>query len=216
MTILSRFLVGAVAFFFLIVLPLLLYLKRRALTNPRIVLYFFMIYALWYLPYAPFHEGCHYLVGRLAGMQATSHQFVPRFWRGDFVNGYIHWSDGTWKPWQMLLSCQAPYAIDGLIVLLGYFLLRKRNDYGPFLGALILTQIFLRSMFDVAVNYSAGTLGGTGDFHYLLGGYPPLAVHIGAWTVMLLAVGGAWHQIMKAANPYSKASSRQSAAAGSS
>ena len=211
MTVLSRFLVGAVGFFFLIVLPLLFYLKRRALTNPRVVLYFFMIYALWYLPYAPIHEGCHFLAGRLSGMQATSYQFVPRFWRGDFVNGYINWSDG--KSWQMLLSCQAPYAIDGVIVLLGYFLLRRRSAYGPFLGALVLTQMFLRSVFDVAVNYSAGTLGGAGDFHYLLRGYPPVAVHIGAWTVMLLGVGGAMEQIMKA-DPHFEISSRQSVAAG--
>lgn len=195
MTDFSRFLLGVVGFVFVIMLPLLFYLKRRGVTNKRLILYFFIIYAVWYLSYAPIHEGFHFLAGRLSGMHANSYQFVPRFWRGDFVNGYIDWSDG--KPWQMLLSCQAPYAIDGLIVVLGYVLLRKRNSIGPFLGALILTLIFLRSVFDVAVNYSAGTLAGAGDFHYLLGGYPPVAVHVGAWAVMLIGAWGALQEIVK-------------------
>ncbi len=191
----ARFLVGVVAFFILIVLPLLLYLKRRAVTNQRMVLYFFTIYALWYLTYAPIHEGCHFIAGRLSGMQAKSYQLMPRFWRGDFVNGYIDW-DGT--RWQKLLSCQAPYVVDGFLVLLVYFLFCKRAHYGPFLGALILTLAFLRSVFDVAVNYSAGTLSSVGDFQYLLSGYPPLPVHLAAWIVMLLASWFALREIMKA------------------
>ena len=193
---LSRFLVGFVGFFFLIVLPLLFYLKRLGITSQRIILYFFILYAVWYLSYAPIHEGGHFLAGRLSGMHASSYQFVPRFWRGDFVNGYINWSDG--RPWQILLSCQAPYAIDGLIVVLGLVLFRKRNELGPFLSALILTMIFLRSVFDVAVNYAAGTLARAGDFQYLLGGYPPVAVHIGAWAVMLLGTWGAAREIARA------------------
>lgn len=195
MTDLSRFLHGAFAFFFLIMLPLLFYLKRRGVANKRIVPYFFTVYALWYLPYAPIHEGCHFLAGRLSGMHASSYQLMPHFWGGDFVNGYINWSNG--KPWQILLSCQAPYAIDGLIVLLGYFLFRKGNYFGPLLGAIILTEVFLRSVFDVAVNYFAGTLVGAGDFHYLLGGYSPLAVHAGAWAVMLLGACGALREMLK-------------------
>ena len=199
MTDLSRFLLGFVGFFFLIVLPLLFYLKRRGLTSKRIILYFFVIYAIWYVSYAPIHEGGHFLFGWLSGLHANSTQFVPRFWQGDFVNGYINWSDG--RPWQILLSCQGPYAIDGLIVVLGLVLLRKRNELGPFLSALILTMIFLRSVFDVAVNYAAGTLARAGDFHYLLGGYPPLAVHIGAWAVMLLGTWGAVREIVKVRVP---------------
>ena len=196
MTDLTRFLVGGIGFFFLIVLPLLFYLKRRTQSDKRIVLYIFVIYALWYLPYAPIHEGSHFLGGRLSGMHSKSSQFVPPFWRGDFVHGYVTWENG--KPWQMLLSSQAPYTIDGLIVLLGFFLFRKRSEFAPFLGALILTQTFLRSVFDVAVNYFGDTiLGGSGDFHFLLAGYSPLAVHIGAWAVMLLGAWGAVHEIVK-------------------
>jgi hypothetical protein len=57
MTHLARFLIGGVGFFLLIVIPVLFYLKRRAQTQTRIVLYILAIWILWYLPYAPIHEG---------------------------------------------------------------------------------------------------------------------------------------------------------------
>jgi hypothetical protein len=197
MTDLVRFLLGTVGFFFLIVLPLLFYLKSRAQPVERIVLYIFVVYVLWYLPYAPIHEGSHFLGGRLSGMHLKSSQFIPPFWKGDFVHGYVTWENG--KLWQMLLSCQAPYAIDGFIVVLGFLLFRRRTPFAPFVGALIVAQTFLRSVFDVAVNYFGDTiLGGSGDFRFLLAGYPPLAVHIGAWAVMLLGVWGAVQEIAKA------------------
>jgi len=197
MTDLARFLDGAVGFFLLIVIPLLFYLKRRSQTEKRIVLYIFAIWILWYLPYAPIHEGSHFLGGHFAGMQLKSHQIIPRFWRGDFVNGYVTWENG--EPWQMLLMSQAPYAIDGLIVLLGFFLFRWRTAFTPFLGALILALTFLRTAYDVAVNYVADTvLGGNGDFRFLLNGYPRLAVHVCAWVLMLLGAWGAVLEIVKA------------------
>lgn len=197
MTDLARFLTGFVFFSFLIVIPLLFYLKRRAQTGKRIVLYILAIWILWYLPYAPIHEGSHFLGGHLAGMQLKSHQFIPPFWKGDFVHGYVTWENG--EPWQMLLMSQAPYAMDGLIVLLGFFLFRRRTAFTPFLGALILAQTFLRSVYDVAVNYAADTiLGGSGDFRFLLNGYPRLAVHVGAWVLMLLGAWGAVLEIVKA------------------
>lgn len=212
MTELSRVLLGVACFFLLIALPLLAYLKKRGLSNVRMVSYFFLNYVFWYLPYAPIHEGAHFIGGRISGMHAKSFQFLPRFWRGDFVNGYIEWSDGL--PWQMALSTQAPYVIDGFAVLFGYLLFRRRHHSGALLGALILTQTFLRSVFDVAVNYSAGTLGRTGDFRFLLGVYPPLAVHVGAWAVMLLGSWCAVREIMKARQLSQEGSLRSDGQAG--
>ena len=112
------------------------------------------------------------------------------------MNGYVDWENG--EQWQILLSSQAPYAIDGLIVLLGFFLFRWRTAFTPFLGALILALTFLRTVYDVAVNYAADTiLGGNGDFRFLLSGYPRLAVHICAWALMLLGAWGAVREIVK-------------------
>ncbi len=160
------------------------------------VTYILLIYLLWYLPYAPIHEGSHYLGGRLTGLHATSYQFMPHFWKGDFVNGFIQWGES--EPWQVLVSTQAPYVVDGLLVVFGFLLFRRPKGFGPFLGAFLLMQVFLRSVFDVAVNYVAGALRGTGDFHHMLHGYPPIAVHFGAWAVMLLGVFGAYRLIRSA------------------
>jgi hypothetical protein len=192
----ARFFLGSLGYFLLIVLPVLFYLKRRAQTKTRIVLYTFALWFLWYLPYAPIHEGCHFLAGALAGLHVKSYQLIPRFWRGDFVHGYISWEDG--KPWQLLLSCQAPYSIDGLIILLGLILFQWRTSLPPFVGALVLTQTFLRSVYDVAVNYAADTiLGGSGDFRFLFSGYPRLAIHICAWALMITGALAAVREIKK-------------------
>lgn len=196
MTDLSRFLLGVCGFLFLMVLPLVFYLKRRGVTSKQLFLYFFLIYLLWYLPYAPVHEGAHFVGGWLAGMHAKAYQLIPHFWKGDFVNGYIDWDHGS--RWQISLSCQAPYLLDGLSVLLGFWLFRRKHDYVPFVGAVILALTYLRSVFDVAVNYSAGTLAASGDFHYLLGSYRPFLVHTGAWAVMLAGAWGALGEVLKA------------------
>ena len=190
----ARFLLSSLGYLLLIVVPILAYLKKRGETNRRIVIYTFVLWMLWYLPYAPVHEGCHFVVGSLAGMHLKSHQFIPPFWRGDFIHGYVTWEHG--EPWQVLLMSQAPYSIDGLIILLGLFLFRWRSAFTPFVGALILTETFLRSLYDVANNYFLDTLfGGTGDFRFLLSGYPPLAVHLGAWIVILLGMSSAVREI---------------------
>jgi hypothetical protein len=54
-------------------------------------------------------------------------------------------------------------------------------------------------VFDVAINYVADTiLGGSGDFRFLLSGYPRFAVHFCAWLLMLLGAWGAVLEIVKA------------------
>ncbi len=190
----ARFLLGSLGYFLLIVVPILAYLKKRAVSNQRIVIYTFVLWILWYVPYAPIHEGSHFVGGSLAGLHLKSHQFIPPFWRGDFLHGYVTWERG--EPWQMLLMSQAPYSIDGLIILLGLLLFRWRSRFTPFVGALILTETFLRSAYDVAINYFMDTIfGGMGDFRFLLSGYPRLAVHVGAWIVMLLGMSGAVREI---------------------
>jgi hypothetical protein len=197
MTDLARFSLGSLLFFLLIVIPVLCYLKRRGETNARIVLYIFATWIVWSLVLAPIHEGSHFLGGRIAGLHLRDYQLIQHFWKGDFVRGYVSWKDG--EQWRLLLSCQSPYAIDGLIILLGFFLFRWRTAFNPFVGTLILMLTFLRSVYDVAVNYAADTiLGGSGDFRFLLDGYPRLAVHIGAWLLMLLGAVGAMLEIVAA------------------
>ena len=193
----ARFFLGSLGFLSLIVLPVFLYLKRRGESDKRIVADIFALWILWYIPYAPVHEGCHFLFGWLTGLHLTSHQFIPPFWKGDFIHGYLSWDHGD--TWKLLLSTQGPYSIDALIILLGLMTFRWRHRFTPFWGAFILAQTFLRSLYDVAINYFFdGFFGGVGDFHFLFRGYPRLAVHICAWLVMLLGAFCAVREILLA------------------
>jgi hypothetical protein len=189
MTNLTRFALGVIGFFLLIVLPVFWYLKRRGQTDKRLVLSILAIWIIFTLFHAPVHEMSHLFAGRLVGQHTVGYQLIQYFWQGDFTDGHITWQGG--EQWQFLVSTQAPYLIDALFILLGFFLLRLRAAFTPFVGALILTLTFLRPVFDVATNYAAGAVSGSGDFGLLFSGYPHFAVHAGAWLIMLLGVAGA-------------------------
>lgn len=195
MTDLARFALGGIGFFLLIVLPVVWYLKRRGVTDKRLVLSVLVIWILWNLAHAPIHETSHFLGGRLTGLHVRDYQLIQHFWKGDFTHGFISWDGG--ERWQILVSTQAPYVIDGLVILLGFFLIRRRTAFIPFVGALILTLTFLRPVFDVGTNYVADTVfGGIGDFGFLFSGYPHFTVHAGAWMLILLGAVGAALTIM--------------------
>ncbi len=196
MTDAARFLLAGVLFFVLIVMPVFSYLKLRGESNKYIVLWIFTIWFLWNVINAPVHEGAHMLGGVLVGMRVQEYQILQHFWRGDFVHGYVRFRPASVQ--QLLVSTLSAYVADCLIVLLA-FLLFWRRRFSPFFGALIMAVTFLRSTFDVAVNYTADTVfGGKGDFSFLLSGYPRIAVHVGAWASMLLGAAGAMRELVRA------------------
>jgi hypothetical protein len=93
-----------------------------------------------------------------------------------------------------------PYVADGLVALFAFFWF-PRKRCAPFIGSLLLSVTYLRSLFDVTVNYTADTLfGGKGDFDFLLSGYPRLAVHAVAVLIILISAGGAAREIVSACN----------------
>ncbi|MDT8070034.1 MAG: hypothetical protein ROO76_17860 [Terriglobia bacterium] len=192
----ARFLLGFLFFLFLIVIPVFSYLKLRHESNKHIVLWIFAIWFLWSAIHAPVHEGAHMLGGVLVGMPVQEYQLIQHFWRGDFVNGFVRFKDPSVP--QLLVSCISAYVADFLIVLLAFLLFRLWR-FSPFSGALILAVTFLRSTFDLAVNYTGDTVfGGNGDFRFLLSGYPRIAIHVGAWALMLLGAAGAMRELVRA------------------
>ncbi|UWZ83095.1 hypothetical protein [Occallatibacter riparius] len=194
MTHAARFYLGSIAFALIIVLPVFVYLKRRRQSEGRIVLWILGIWVIWNLVNAPIHEVSHLLGGWSAGQHVNDYRLIPHFWEGDFVHAYISWEAGT--PSQYKVSTLAPYAIDGLVILLGFALCWRQNRMPPFTGTLILFLFFLRPFYDVATNYAADAiLGGTGDVAFLLYAYPRPAVHLCAWMLMFLAAAGAFREI---------------------
>ena len=190
MTDVARLNLGGVGFFLLIVVPVFLYLKRRGESNKRLVLSIFIIWILWNLLHAPIHELSHMLGGLLVGLHLRDYQLIQHFWKGDFVRGFVSWQDGA-RTSQLLIMSQAPYLIDGLFILVGLFLFRRRIAMAPFPAVLLLTLTLLRPVYDLATNYAADTLlGGTGDFRFLVNGYPHSVIHTTAGLLMVLGAAG--------------------------
>ncbi len=188
MTELARTIQGTVQILIVFVVPLVIYFRRWHLAAGRTVAYVLAVYAIWFVSYSPTHEGAHLTGGLLAGLDVRSYQLVPPFWRGDFVHGYIDWQPGAPRA-AMVVSTLSAYLLDAL--LLGVWAVAVRwADRGPFAGALILALTALRCVYDVSNNYLADTvLGGRGDVGFLLMNLPPIAVHAGAWALM---IGGGW------------------------
>ena len=196
MTDAARAQLGGVAFFLIMVLPVFFYMKRRRESDRRIVLSIFGIWLIWNLVHAPIHELSHLIGGLLVGQHVKDYRLIPQFWKGDFVRAYISWQNGTRA--QFMVSTLAPYAIDALMIALGFVLSRWRESISPFSGVLVLCLTFLRPVYDVATNYVADTFcGGAGDVGFLLFAYPRSAVHLCAWLVVLSGAGGATWAIVK-------------------
>lgn len=205
----ARLLLGSSLYIALIVMPAFGYFKLRGQTDKMIVLSIFAIWIPWTLINTPVHEGAHALAGVLVGMHLRGGQFIQHFWRGDFVHGYVLWAPASTR--QILISTSGPYIADALIALcaLAWF---PRKRCTPFVGALLLSISFLRSAFDVTVNYAADTLfGGRGDFGFLLSGYPRWAVHVAAMLTILLSVLGAARELVLAHRLYKMPSVQVSA-----
>jgi len=193
----ARGFLASALYFALVVVPALVYLRRRGQRDKRLVLSIFAIWAAWSTANAPIHEGAHALAGLLVGMHIRGGQFIQHFWKGDFVHGYILWEPASVR--QFLFSTTGPYMADALISLFAFFWFPRKC--GPFVGALLLSVTYLRSIFDLMVNYTADTLfGGRGDFDFLLSGYPRLIVHAVAVLIILLSCSGAARQILQAPN----------------
>jgi hypothetical protein len=192
----ARALLGSSLYVALVVLPVFSYLKIRNQTDKKIVLSIFAIWLPWSAINTPIHEGAHALAGVLVGMQMRGGQFIQHFWKGDFVHGYVLWEPASVQ--QFLFSTSGPYLADFLITLFAFFFFPRRHC-PPFVGALLLSVTYLRSLFDVVVNYTADTLfGGKGDFDFLLAGYPRIAVHAAAILIIVLSAAGAARELVLA------------------
>jgi hypothetical protein len=152
------------------------------------------ITALWYVSQSTIHGASHAFGNIVSGAPATSMKAVPYSWEGFFTRS----STGpgvTGTHWQRLIQLAAPFLIDGLLMLLGSWLFHWRHQFPPFVGGLILMLTYLRSLCDLVINYMAGVLSNSGDFQQLLSGYPPVAIHVCTWVLILLGLLGTWSEI---------------------
>ncbi len=170
-----------------IVAPLLLlYLKGRWPQRVTISC-LLVIPVLWYLTYAPIHELSHVLGALAMGGTVTQVKLIPSFWRGEFGRAWItpHGLD-AW--WQQLVTTSAPYVLDLVSVVVGFFALRGRRPAGAFALGVALMLLCLRPTFDVVCETVGLATGARGDPWCLAQdfGYP--AVWTSAVGLIVLSV----------------------------
>jgi len=141
----------------------------------------FAIPVLWYLTYAPIHELSHVLGTYVVGGTVTEVKLIPSFWHGEFGRAWIT-PQGLHAPWQQLAMTGAPYVLDGLSVVVGFFALPRGRLRRPFGLGVALMLLCLRPAFDVTCETVAFALGGRGDLYHIaqVTGYPAV------WLSMLV------------------------------
>ena len=139
---------------------------------------------LWYLTYAPIHELSHVLGTYVVGGTVTEVKLIPSFWHGELGRAWIT-PQGLQARWQQLAMTGAPYLLDGLSVVVGFFALRGERLKHPFALGVALMLLCLRPAFDVICEAVAFALGGRGDLYHIaqVTGYPVV------WVGVLVLAG---------------------------
>lgn len=149
----------------LIMLPLVLFYQRSIWTYKKYVPSIMIIYLIWYLSYALFHELMHMLGALIFDKTIYKIKLIPKFWTGDFGSGYVRYDyQSDSKDFIIMLF---PYARDIILLAFGYLLIIKTEIEKPFMIGLILVIMVLSPLFDIANNYFAYLLGYMNDFNAL-------------------------------------------------
>lgn len=192
---------GFLTLILFVVLPLGVFISRSRV-KVNVFLYWAIIYPSWYLTNSLLHEGSHYLVNRLTGVQVLEVRLIPHFWKGDFANAFVQ--TGLENPFQAAFGAMAPYTTGLLWVAFGLLLLRSVRRMPMIMSALVLTIFCLRPLADIINNYFAAIAFHFGDF-YVIGkavGHP--GMHFLALSLLGTTLAGciyAVHGISHSSNP---------------
>jgi hypothetical protein len=149
----------------LIMLPLVLFYQRSIWPCKKYLPGIIIIYLIWYLSYAPFHELMHMLGVWIFDKTIYEVKLIPKFWTGDFGSGYVRYDyKGDSRDFIIILL---PYIRDMILLALGYLLMIKTEIKKPFMTGLILVIMILSPLFDIGNNYFAHLLGAMNDFNAL-------------------------------------------------
>ena len=137
----------------IIVLPLLVFYLRSGWPQKEIVIFMIVLPLLWYLFYAPIHELSHVLGCIIVGAEIKDYRLFAHFWEGDFGFAYVDVAGGLGVNYKSLIILIAPYVLDFLSLILGYFILIRYKTKKSFLAGLIFLFLCLRPAYDIFDNY---------------------------------------------------------------
>ena len=159
------YIISATEIALLIVLPLILFYQWSNLTGKKYISDIALLYLIWFFTYACMHELSHMFGSWIMGTKILDYQLIPPFWRGDFSTAYV---DSFFEnKTEAVVSLIMPYLRDIILLITGFWFLRRRKSGNYFLTGLILILLILSPLFDIINNYSGFIIKSYGDFKEL-------------------------------------------------
>ena len=121
----------------LIILPLVLFYQRSSWSYKKYLPALILIYLIWYLTYALFHELMHLLGVWFFDKAVYETKLIPKFWTGDFGSGYVRYEYRS-DPSDFVIIL-LPYARDLILLGIGYLVIVLTVIRKPLLIGLIFT-----------------------------------------------------------------------------
>jgi hypothetical protein len=103
----------------------------------------------------------------ITGARIYDYQLIPRFWEGDYKNGYV--KSELENGLQLFFSPISPYLRDVIFLATGYVILKKIKITHSFVTGLVIILFVLSPLYDVFNNYFAFVLGAKNDFNCIRG-----------------------------------------------
>jgi hypothetical protein len=174
----------------LIVLPLVIFYQIISKSLKSYIFYVVILYLIWFATYSLLHELCHMFGSWITGAKIKDYQLIPRFWKGDYKNGYV---DSVFENgFQSFISPISPYFRDLIFLFIGYIVLKRKKITNTFLTGLILILFVLSPLFDVFNNYFAFVLGAKSDFNAIKGTIGYFGTHTIGLLITLTGVFILW------------------------
>ena len=170
----------------IIILPLIIIYKRNNINTITNIKCIVLIYLIWYLTYAFFHEVSHLIGVWIFGLKVNDFQLIPHFWKGDFGTGYI--STTYDSALQEFVVDIMPYFRDLILLIAGYLILKRYKISGLLLFGFIIVLLILSPLYDVFNNYFAFVQGSLNDFNAMKNYVGNLAVHAIGVSITILGL----------------------------
>ena len=170
----------------IIILPLIIIYKQN---NIKTKIYFksiVLIYLIWYLTYAFFHEVSHLIGVWILGLKVNDFQLMPHFWKGELGYGYI--STNYDSALHEFVVDIMPYFRDLILPIAGYLILKRYKISSVFLFGIIIVLLILSPLYDVFNNYFAFVLGSLNDFNAMRHYAGDLGVHVIGISITIIGI----------------------------
>jgi len=143
-------------------LPIIKFYQRSNWTKKQRLVNTLLFAVSFLLIYAPLHEFCHFISGKLMNAEIIDYQFYSKYSAGKFQNAYVNFSELTTN--QKFIITISPYVKSVIFAFVSFLVLRKKRIKSSFLVGLFFSIGLLFSAFDIADNL-LGYVNKLGDWN---------------------------------------------------